>query len=566
MPPRRRSTWPRPQLREANLDVEFTEVRAPIAGRISDSRVDEGNLVTGDPGATLLTTLVALDPIHFVFDMSESDYLDFQRAVDAGQLPSARDHSTNVQVRLADEPDTETWPHIGHMDFVDNRIDQSAGTIRARAEIPNPDHFITPGQFGQLRLPGSPEYEAILVPESAIVADQSNKMVMTVTGDGTVEPRVIRDGPRYAGSLRIIRRGLEPGDRIIINGLMRARPGAKVDPQPGTIDPPSPEAAVTQADARAESCRAHGFRAFLRRPSDLRDGRLDLHHRWSARPPTSPCRSRSIPEIAPPTIQVSASYPGASAETVSDTVATPLEQEINGVDNMLYMVSQATGDGQLSLTVTFALGTDLDIAQVLVQNRVAIAEPRLPEEVRRLGVTVRKNSPDMLMVIHLSSPDESRDQLYISNYATLQVRDVLARIDGVGDVRVFGARDYAMRIWLDPEKTAARNLTAGEVVAAIRAQNVQVASGVLNQPPIPTDAAFQLNVETEGPASTTPTTSSGSSSRPTRTAASPGSRDIGAGRARRAGLQRQRLSRRAPGRAAADLPAAGLERARDRRR
>jgi RND family efflux transporter MFP subunit len=234
------------QLREANLDVEFTEVRAPIAGRISDSRVDEGNLVTGDPGATLLTTLVALDPIHFVFDMSESDYLDFQRAVDAGQLPSARDHSTNVQVRLADEPDTETWPHAGHMDFVDNRIDQSAGTIRARAEIPNPDNFITPGQFGQLRLPGSPEYEAILVPESAIVADQSNKMVMTVTGDGTVEPRVIRDGPRYAGSLRIIRRGVEPGDRIIINGLMRARPGAKVDPQPGTIDPPSPEDSVSQ--------------------------------------------------------------------------------------------------------------------------------------------------------------------------------------------------------------------------------------------------------------------------------------------------------------------------------
>src|SRR5882672_1787786 len=204
------------------------------------------------------------------------------------------------------------------------------------------------------------------------------------------------------------------------------------------------------------------------------------------------------PEIAPPTIVVTASYPGASAEVVSDTVAAPLEQQINGVENMLYMSSQATADGNLSLTITFALGTNLDTAQVLVQNRVSIAQPQLPEEVQRLGVTVKKNSPDLLMVIHLSSPDRSRDQLYISNYATLQVKDVLARLDGVGDVRVFGARDYAMRIWLDPEKIAARNLTAGDVLAALRAQNVQVASGVLNQPPVPKSGAFQLNVETLG--------------------------------------------------------------------
>src|SRR5258708_5053377 len=183
------------------------------------------------------------------------------------------------------------------------------------------------------------------------------------------------------------------------------------------------------------------------------------------------------PEIAPPTISVSTSYPGASAEVVSDTVSTPLEQEINGVENMLYMVSQATGDGALSLTIAFALGTNLDTAQVLVQNRVAIAQPRLPEEVSRIGVTVRKNSPDILMVIHLSSPDRSRDQLYVSNYATLQVKDVLARLDRVRDVRVFGGRDYSMRIWLDPYKIAPRNLVASEVVNAIQRQNVQVAPG-----------------------------------------------------------------------------------------
>ncbi|HYB10336.1 MAG TPA: multidrug efflux RND transporter permease subunit [Alphaproteobacteria bacterium] len=204
------------------------------------------------------------------------------------------------------------------------------------------------------------------------------------------------------------------------------------------------------------------------------------------------------PEIAPPTIVVTASYPGASAEVVSNTVATPLEQEINGVENMIYMVSQSTGDGNLSLTITFALGTDLNIAQVLVQNRVEIAQPRLPPEVQQIGITIKKNSPDLLMVVNLSSPDRSRDQLYISNYATLQVKDVLARLNGVGDVKIFGARDYSMRVWLDPEKLAAHDLTAGDVVTALQGQNVQVASGVLDQPPLPKQGAFQYNVETLG--------------------------------------------------------------------
>ena len=204
------------------------------------------------------------------------------------------------------------------------------------------------------------------------------------------------------------------------------------------------------------------------------------------------------PDIAPPSIQVTAQYPGASAEIVANTVATPIEQEVNGVDDMIYMTSQSTGDGSMSLTVTFKLGTDLDTAQVLVQNRVAIATPRLPEEVRSLGVQVAKRSPDLMMVIHLSSPNDSRDLLYVSNYATLHVKDVLSRIDGVGNVTIFGARDYSMRIWLDPDKLAARNLTAGDVLRALRGQNVQVAAGVINQPPVPQPGAFQLNVETQG--------------------------------------------------------------------
>ncbi len=204
------------------------------------------------------------------------------------------------------------------------------------------------------------------------------------------------------------------------------------------------------------------------------------------------------PDIAPPTIVVSASYPGASAEDVSGTVATPIEQEINGVERMIYMSSQATGDGNLQITVSFKLGTNLDIAQVLVQNRVAIALPRLPTEVQAIGVTTKKNSPDILMVVHLTSPDQSRDQLYMSNYATLQVKDPLARLTGVGDVRIVGARDYSMRVWLDPNKVALRNLTAPEVVQALQTQNLQVAAGVLNAPPMPNQGAFEFNVQALG--------------------------------------------------------------------
>ncbi|MEG5267217.1 efflux RND transporter permease subunit [Pseudomonas sp. JDS28PS106] len=204
------------------------------------------------------------------------------------------------------------------------------------------------------------------------------------------------------------------------------------------------------------------------------------------------------PEVVPPTVVVRANFPGANPKVIGETVASPLEQAITGVENMLYMSSQATADGKLTLTITFALGTDLDNAQVQVQNRVTRTEPKLPEEVTRIGITVDKASPDLTMVVHLTSPDDRYDMLYLSNYAVLNIKDELARLGGVGDVQLFGMGDYSLRVWLDPNKTASRNLTATDVVNAIREQNRQVAAGQLGAPPSPNATSFQMSINTQG--------------------------------------------------------------------
>jgi multidrug efflux pump len=204
------------------------------------------------------------------------------------------------------------------------------------------------------------------------------------------------------------------------------------------------------------------------------------------------------PEITPPTVNVSCSYPGASAAVVADTIAAPIEQQVNGVEGALYMSSQCTNDGSYSLNVTFKLGTDLDMAQVLVQNRVAMALPTLPDVVKQTGATTKKKSPSILLVVNLYAPDGRYDQLYLSNYATIQVRDELARLPGVGDVSFFGQQDYSMRVWLDPEKLQARNLTSNDVIKALQEQNVQVAAGQIGQPPVTTAQDFQYTMSTLG--------------------------------------------------------------------
>ena len=435
---------------------------------------------------------MSLDPIYLDFDMSESDYLTFarERARLSGPL------ANKIAISLGDE---NRFTRTARSTSSTTALDRSSGTIHARATVPNPDLFLVPGEFARIRVAIAPPAPTLLVPDAAVVLDQSQHMVMTVSADGTVVPEAVETGD-LRGGLRVIQSGLGPDDRVIIDGLVHAIPGSKVDAA-GRHDP---------------------IRRRRRQPSEprLRTGTptMRLSHIFIDRPIFATVLSVFVtliglgalailpvaqyPEIVPPTVQITTVYPGASAETVSRTVATPLEQQINGVENMLYMSSQSTGDGKLTITVTFRIGTDLNVAQMLTQNRVQDALPRLPEDVQRLGVQVRKATPNILLAVHLYSPDSSRDNLYMSNYATLHVKDALARLPGVGDVQLFGARDYAMRIWLDPDKVAAHSLNASEVLAALRAQNVQVSAGILNQPPVPAHEAYQINVQTLGRLST----------------------------------------------------------------
>jgi RND family efflux transporter MFP subunit len=230
----------RASVEAAKLDLEYTQVVAPISGRIGATQIDVGNLVTGGNAGstTLLTTLVSVDPIRIDFDISESNLLEYQRAIMDGRLESPQTKSVPVQARLMDE---DVWTMHGTIDFIDNRVDRSAGTIRVRALLPNPDGLITPGQFGQVRIPASEPYKALMVPEAALVTDQSQKVVLTVTEDGTVVAKPVRTGPNRGPLLRIIREGLTPTDRIIISGLLRARPGGQVTAVDGSFDLPDPE-------------------------------------------------------------------------------------------------------------------------------------------------------------------------------------------------------------------------------------------------------------------------------------------------------------------------------------
>ena len=355
--------------------------------------------------------------------------------------------------------------------FADNKYAEGTGTILVRGVAENPDGRLVPGSRVRVRIPVSDKYQAAVVPDTAVLSDQDRKYLLVLGKDNVVLRRDITPGRLLDDGMRVILPA--PGEETgrgqpgLGQGLGEGV-GDHGGPPAGTGQRPGPAAGLQRpTDRPATGDRRQSERNLTTPPEDS----LMFARFFVDRPIFATVLSLVIvivglvaltrlpiaqyPEVAPPTIQVSATYPGADAETVATTVATPIEQEVNGVERMLYMASRCTNDGQMFLDVTFELGTNLDMAQVLVQNRVSVAEAKLPEDVKRIGVTTKKKSPSILLCVNLVSekkPDGSfyYDQLYLSNYATLSVKDDLARVKGVGDVTFLGPRDYSMRVWLDP--------------------------------------------------------------------------------------------------------------------
>ena len=489
------------KINEANLNVDWCRITAPISGQISDRQITPGNMLIGGAlgtSTTRVTTIKSVDPMYCYVDVDEAAVLRYQKLAREQKRVSAEQEQIPCYVQLGNET---AFPHTGVIDFVDNRIDPTTSTRRARGVFRNPDGIFTDGNYAVLRVAGEELKDATLVIDDAIGTDQDKRYLWILKPDNSLERRTVTVGPRE-GELRVVRTNLRPDETVIVNGLsslMQVPPGGKVDPT--ITEMPLHRLAAAAGPATAASTAATGAATATAACGNGDRGReMNFARFFIDRPVLAIVISIVIviagvisipnlpisqyPEIVPPTVIVSASYPGANAQTIADTVAAPIEQQVNGVEGLLYLSSNSV-DGAYNLTATFKLGTNLDTAQVQVQNRVAIAQPQLPSDVQRIGVTVKKASPDITLAIRLYSPHESYDRLYLSNYALLQLREQLARLPGVGDIRIFGARDYSMRVWLDPQKIASLNLTATDVVNAIREQNVQVAAGVVGAQPLP---------------------------------------------------------------------------------
>ena len=378
-------------------------------------------------------------------------------------------------------------------------MDPPTGTLTGQFSFPNPERILRPGQYGKARFVTDVKQDALLVPQLAVQEIQGLYSVMVVKPDATVEQRMVKAGERV-GNLWIIDSGLKPGEKVIVGGTSKSearRAGQREDCKASSEETsPAPNAPPAESKAKA----AEGNKPW---------------QTFSFAAPLSPSSSpilmvlmglfslkglsiEQYPFLAPPSIRVTATYPGASAVAVEQSVATPIEQEVNGVDKMIYMKSSNTSDGRMQLDVNFEVGVDQDTANVLTQNRVSSAQARLPQEVVQQGVTVKKQSPSILMLISVYSPKGSYDANFLTNYCGINLRDQILRIPGVAQVDLFGGADYGMRIWLRPDKLAKLALTPSDVISAIKEQNLQAPAGRVGAAPSPKDQEFTYTVSAPG--------------------------------------------------------------------
>jgi membrane fusion protein, multidrug efflux system len=398
------------------LNLSFCKVTAAISGQIGRRQVDPGNLVNQDQ--TLLGVLVVPDPMYVSFDVDERTFLRLRRLMPEGKVETGK---LPVAVGLADE---EGFSLRGVLESHDSQVNAETGAIRMRTVLANKDRLLAPGMFVRVRLALSAPYKALLVSDRAIASDQGLKYVYVLDAENKVQYRRVATGPLQPDDLRVITEGLKPDDRVVGGRLAELRPGMTVRPQ--EADKPAPK--PSQPSQESSSSRGQAGSGIL----------------------------------------VETTYAGASAEIVSDSVRSPIEQQVTGLENVRYMRSRCTNDGKYAHDVNLAPGVELGRAQVLVQNRVALAVPQLPRRVQDAGVNVKRGTAGVLLIVNLFSPDGRYDRIYLGNYASIQIKDELARLAGVGEVALVGSSDYGLRIWLDPNKLDALNLSAGDVFHALQ--------------------------------------------------------------------------------------------------
>ena len=473
------------EIANAKLNLGYTEVRAPVAGLTALNAPSIGSLIQAQQ--TLLTTITPQDPAYVSFSFTDEEGQAF-RDLNERRAKPIDEKDLSVELNYGNG---RLYAHRGKLDTSAPRVDPQTGTIQARVVFPNPNGLLLPGQFVRLRILGITLLDAIAIRKEAVSQGPQGPFVYVVGANDVAEVRPVRLG-QQVGLDWVISDGLKPGERVVVDGVIRVRAGEKVKPVK-YVPPVESQRAGTRCSVGSAPVMS---KFFIDRPIFATVVSIVILLSGLVAMRVLPIAQ--YPEIVPPEVVVTATYPGASAQTIAETVAAPLEQQVNGVEGMIYMQSNSNGSGSMTLSVLFTSRTNPDQASINVNNRVQRALPLLPEEVRRQGVTVTKRSSSFLQVLTMSSPDRRYDTLYISNYALINVIDELRRTPGVGDASLFGATDYSMRIWLRPDKVAQYKLVPSDIAAAIREQNAQFAAGRFGEEPLPGHQAFTYSVTTKG--------------------------------------------------------------------